>query len=210
MKNFIVLILISVCNTIYGQIIVEPNSVLFGVKMNDSLTYNYQAYNHLQQPGEPPFYIYLADGWRTDTINGGFHKEIYNNPYINSLEFKKDSYDGHIAFYRYKEGKKYSGKISETLTVSYDDHIVRGVLYGKPYYLSQNIEVIFEANCINGMLQGKGILLVDNNVVAQCFFENGEIVGECLSWDITSKEETRRVYIKGHEEPIKSNLQDVK
>ncbi len=49
---------------------------------NDSLTYN-------QYVGETIAGFTLADGWRRDTINGGFNKEFYDSPYVSSLRLEK-------------------------------------------------------------------------------------------------------------------------
>ena len=50
--------------------------------IDDGLTYN-------QYVGETIAGFSLADGWREDTINGGFNKEIYDNPYVSSTKFKE-------------------------------------------------------------------------------------------------------------------------
>ncbi len=67
-------------------------------------------------------------------------------------------------------------------------------MYGKPYYESKDITLIFRANCINGILHGKGILVwlvpqygIYNNLpLSECQFENGEIVGVCMHWNLNS------------------------
>ena len=155
---------------------------------NGSLTYN-------QYVGETIAGFTLADGWRRDTINGGYNKEIYDNPYVSSLRFKKQQGEEMIA-YRYEKGKLFTGAIQDTLTVSFTPNKIRGYLYGNPYYESKDITIIFRANCINGLLQGKGILVglvpqygIYNNLpLSECQFENGEIVGVCKHWNLNSIE----------------------
>lgn len=153
----------------------------------DSLTYN-------QYVGETIAGYTIADGWRKDTINGGFNKEIYTNPYINDIRFVKESYDNNLIFYRYENGKRFTGSIEDTLTVSYTPNKIAGYLYGNPYYESKEITVIFRANCVNGLLQGKGVLcglvpqygIYNNLPLSECNFENGEIIGICKQWDLNS------------------------
>ncbi|MCC7303744.1 MAG: hypothetical protein IT233_13975 [Bacteroidia bacterium] len=144
----------------------------------DGITYN-------QYVGETIAGYTMASGWRKDTINGGFNKEVYVNPFTSGLEnkrFEKQSQDGNCDFFYYTVGKKFTGVICDTLT---------------SYYTREKI--VFNATCINGMLQGQGTLTTvkQNKLIAKCFFENGEIIGECVSWDLATLEETRVTYVKG-------------
>jgi len=153
---------------------------------NDGLIYN-------QYVGETIAGFYLADGWRRDTMNGGYNKEIYNNPYISSTRFYKQKRENSIA-YRYKKGKLFTGFIEDTLTISFTPNKIKGYLNGRPYYESKNITLIFRGNFENGVLQDKGVLcglvpqygIYNNIVLSECYFENGEIIGVCKHWDLNS------------------------
>lgn len=152
----------------------------------DSLTYD-------QYVGEFIAGFALAEGWREDTINGGYNKIIYDNPYLESIEFNKDIARS-LTAYRYKNGKLYTGKIEDTLDVRFTPSKIRGYLNGVPYYETVNLTMIFRANCVNGLLQGRGILcgftpqfgIYNNMVLSECNFEDGEIVGVCKYWDLNS------------------------
>lgn len=153
---------------------------------DDSLTYN-------QYVGETIAGYTLANGWRRDTINGGFNKEIYDNPYISSIRFEKKYRDEIISF-MYKDGKLFTGVITDTLTLSFTPNKIAGYFNGKPYYESKDLIVIFRANCVSGLLQGKGVLcglvpqygIYNNLPLSECNFENGEIIGICKHWDLNS------------------------
>ncbi len=152
----------------------------------DGLTYN-------QFVGETIAGYTLANGWRKDTLNGGFNKEIYDNPYVSATQLEKKQGDDMISF-RYKDGKLYSGAIADTLTVSFTPSKIAGYFSGKPYYESKDLKVIFRAQCVNGLLQGKGVLsgivpqygIYNNLPLSACNFENGEMVGICKCWDLNS------------------------
>jgi len=163
-----------------------PNISLTNYPKNDSLTYN-------QYLGETIAGYTIANGWRSDTINGGFNKEMYSNPYFSSTRFEKQYKDEMVAF-RYKDGKLFTGAIQDTLRVSFTPNKIAGYFYGKPYYESKELIVIFRANCVNGMIQGRGVICglvpqygIYNNIpLSECNFENGEIVGVCKHWDLNS------------------------
>lgn len=134
-----------------------------------------------------------ANGWRKDTINGGFNKEI-SNPYISSVRFEKGE---KMVTYRYENGKLFNGRVTETLTVSFTPDKIAGHLpNGQSYYETKNITVEFSADCVNGLLQGRSVLLgripqygiYDKLPLSECYFENGEIVGICKHWDLNSVE----------------------
>ena len=155
---------------------------------NDGLTYN-------QYVGETIAGYVIADGWRRDSINGGFNKEIYENPYSQELRFVKQVGKEKIAV-RYQNGKLFNGFVQDTLTVRFTPSKIAGYFNGNPYYESKDLTVIFRANCVNGLLQGKGVLCglvpqygIYNNIpLSECNFENGEIVGVCKHWDLNSVE----------------------
>ncbi|HCS19331.1 MAG TPA: hypothetical protein DIW47_02010 [Bacteroidetes bacterium] len=117
----------------------------------------------------------LCNGWRCDTINGGYgSKMVYSNPYDTWSTMVKYHCGSSFAYYFYKEGKRFTGKISDSVS------------YGG----TKQIE--FEANCINGMLQGKGKFYFtrsDKNfpkageVKSEGSFEDGEMVGEWTHYE---------------------------
>lgn len=152
----------------------------------DGLTYN-------QYVGENIAGYNLADGWRKDSINGGFNKEIYTNPYVEGISFdKQNAYQ--LNAYKYVDGKKYTGRVEDTFTVRFTPDEIKGYLNGKPYYESVDIKVIFRGDCVDGMMQGHGILAAEingfgmyNNLkLSECTFENGEIVGTIKSYDLNA------------------------
>ncbi len=123
---------------------------------NDGLTYD-------QYVGETIAGYSPADGWRIDTLSG-FHKQVYWNPYValnDNDRFEKQSFEGDSDFFYYKDGKKYSGKITDTMTSQYTRE-----------------EIVFEATCVNGMLQGRGTLrnLKTKQVIARCRFKDGVLI----------------------------------
>lgn len=164
----------------------RPDYSLTIYPMNDGLTYN-------QYVGETIAGYTLANGWRRDTINGGFNKEIYNNPFISSTRFEKQ-YKDEIVAYKYQDGKLFTGAIQDTMSVRFTPSKIAGYFNGKPYYESKELTVIFRANCINGMIEGKGVLCgiipqygIYNNIpLSECNFENGEIIGTCKHRDLNS------------------------
>jgi hypothetical protein len=153
---------------------------------SDGLTYN-------QFVGEHIAGFSIAHGWRRDTINGGFNKEIYTNPYISSVRFTKQDGSDHKA-YRFENGKLFSGFITDTLKLNFTPNKVQGYLSGNPYYESKNITLLLRVEVVRGLLQGKAVLcgivpqygLYNNIPLSQCFFEDGEIVGVCKNWDLNS------------------------
>ncbi|WP_107038689.1 hypothetical protein [Brumimicrobium mesophilum] len=155
---------------------------------NDGLTYN-------QYVGETIAGYHLADGWRKDTINGGFNKEIYDNPFIESTRFDKQM-SSNLKAFKYVNGKPYTGRVEDTILISFTPDKIRGYLNGKPYYESKELTVILRGDCVNGMMQGRGILagqlvgfgMYNNLKLAECIFEDGEIVGIVQNWDLNSIE----------------------
>lgn len=154
---------------------------------NDGLTYN-------QYVGETIAGYTIANGWRKDTINGGFNKEIYDNPYVSSLRFEKQKGEEKIV-YRYENGKLFNGRVTETITVRFTPDKIAGYLpNGQSYYESKDITVEFSADCVDGLLQGRSVLLgvvpqyglYNKLPLSECYFENGEIVGTCKHWDLNS------------------------
>lgn len=168
---------------------------------DDGSTYN-------QFIGETIAGYHLANGWRKDTINGGFNKEIYRNPYVISngdyIFLKKESYDKNFIFYKYVNGKKYNGNIIDTLDLTYTPPVISGILSGNPYYESKNIKVVFQADCIGGLLQGKGIItkLGTKEIISECHFEKGEIIGKSISKGIHTNNIFTITYEKGNDKPL--------
>ncbi|MEO7522468.1 MAG: hypothetical protein ABIT58_00160, partial [Ferruginibacter sp.] len=162
----------------------------------DTLTYN-------QYVGETIAGYVLASGWRKDTINGGCNKEIYGNPFVTSqaeyVGFEKQKYEGNFTFYRYQNGKKYTGKISDTLELNYTAPVASGKWNGNPYYESKRIKFIFQADCMNGSILGAGTLSVadSNRLISSCYFENSEITGETVTRGIYSDNIYKRNYKNG-------------
>lgn len=161
----------------------------------DSLTYD-------QYVGETISGHSLADGWRTDTLNGGYNKQVYWNPFLTLQDvdrFKKMNYGnerdpaGNAQFFLYVQGRRYTGTIRDTVI---------------SYFTKDTI--VFEATCVNGMVQGKGTLtlLKTKQVIATANFENGEIVGECWNRDLKTQEEHRVTYVKGSERWTKFVISD--
>ncbi len=194
MKDILTILFLITQVIVYGQLdslkiyqSFEPDYSKTIYPTDDSLTYN-------QYVGETIAGYTVADGWRRDTINGGFNKEIYSNPYIQDIRFVKQSFERSMISYRYKNGKLFTGSIEDTITVSFTPNRIVGYLYGNPYYESKDITVIFRANCFNGLLQGKAVLcgivpqygIYNNLPLSECNFENGEIIGVCKQWDINS------------------------
>jgi hypothetical protein len=170
---------------------IEPDYSQMIYPKDDGLTYN-------QYVGETVAGFYLANGWRKDTINGGVNKEIYTNPYISSIRFEKQKGEEMIA-YRYENGKLFNGRVREVFTVRFTPNKIAGYLpNGQSYYESKNITVEFSADCVNGLVQGRSVLLAkvpqyglyDKLPLSECNFEKGEIVGVCKHWDLNSVEFT--------------------
>ena len=144
----------------------------------------------------------LCDGWRCDTINGGDDsKMVYHNPYDiwdNIAKYRRSEISKTYIYYFYKEGKRFTGKISDS------------VLYGRKN------QIQFKANCINGMLQGKGIFYftrfdnnfpLDGKIKLEGTFENGEIIGEWTHYEHDHKYncfiDSKLFYVKGKAYPQK-------
>lgn len=156
--------------------------------LNDGLTYN-------QYVGETIAGFHLANGWRKDTINGGFNKEIYDNPFIESTDLDKQM-SSDIKAYKYVNGKLFTGRIEDTILVSFTPNKIREYLNGRAYYESKELTVILRGDCVNGMMQGKGVLaaqivgfgMYNNLKLAECNFVDGEIAGIVQNWDLNSIE----------------------
>ena len=121
----------------------------------NDLTYN-------QYVGETIAGYHLADGWREDSINGGFNKKVYWNPYANLdyNRFQLQQYNETGVYFYYKLGRKFTGLVKEE--------------YISPYTKQK---IIFKAECIKGLLQGKGVLLdkKTGKIIAECEFTNGRM-----------------------------------
>lgn len=193
MKNIVLLLLVSLQISVYGQLdslrihrLSGPDYSKTNYPKGDGLTYNPYV-------GETIAGYTVADGWRRDSVNGGFNKELYDNPYVDEVRFEKQ-YGDQLSSYRYKEGKRYTGAIADTLTVSFTPNKIAGYLYGKPYYESKDLTVLFRANCVDGLVQGRGVLcgivpqygIYNNLLLSECTFEDGEIVGVCTHYNLNS------------------------
>lgn len=201
MKNLLTLFFVICQFVVYGQIDslkisnpFDPDYSKTIYPKNDRLTYN-------QFVGETISGYNLANGWRKDSVNGGFNKEIYSNPYIKSesdyIGFDKNDY---LKVYLYKNGKKFTGKILDTLNLSYSHPYRVGIYYYlETNYESKNIKVIFQTNCVNGLVNGVGTLSVLNSkkIVSQCIFKKGELVGEVKNIGILTDNIYKKKYKKG-------------
>ena len=194
MKNILIIFFLVSHFLVYGQIdslqINQPQGPDYSktIYPNDRLTYNSFV-------GETIAGYTLANGWRKDTINGGFNKEIYGNPYLNyEVRLDKESIDEKLYCYRYKDGKLFTGFVDDYFVVSFTPNKIEGELNGKPYKLSKSLKVHFQCRCVNGLLEGVGFIkglaygFVDEVVLSKCTFENGEIVGVCNHNDLNSVE----------------------
>lgn len=195
MKKLIILIILIATTPIFGQ-----SDSAFQAKIDSLYEASGQQYftfknvefyglTYDEYVGETYYGIRLANGWRMDTINGGFNKEVYWNPYLSfDLDrFEKPgkahpNVDYH--YYRYKNGVKYTGEIS--------DNLISG----------KGEKLIFKANIIKGMAQGKGTLssLTTSQVLANFNFVDGELVGECIFLDPKTQGEYQITYVKGKSE----------
>lgn len=218
MKNTLTLLFVIISGVaVYGQFDslrifrpYEPDYSKTIFPKDDGLIYN-------QYVGETIAGYSLANGWRKDDINGGFNKEIYGNPYVTSngeyIYIEKKSYDTNFIFYRYEKGKKFNGKIIDTLNLTYTPPIIKGLLYGNPYYESQNIKVVFQADCINGLIQGKATVakLYTGEVIAECYFKKGEIIGKSVSRGLHNTNHNFTItYEKGNSKPLNQKTTDEK
>ena len=194
MKNILIIFFVVCHLLVYGQIDSLQINQTQGpdysktIYPNDGLTYNSFV-------GETIAGYTLANGWRKDTINGGFNKEIYGNPYVNyEVRLEKQSIDEKLYCYRYKDGKLFTGVVDDYFVVSFTPNKIEGELNGKPYKLSKSLQVHFQCKCVKGLLQGVGFIsglaygFVDQVLLSDCTFENGEIVGECKHHDLNSVE----------------------
>ena len=161
---------------------------------NDELTYN-------QFIGETIAGFKLANGWRTDSINGGFNKEIYSNPYIKCesdyIGFDKNKF---LKVYRFKNGKRFTGKIVDTLNLCYSYPNRVGIYYYRETtYERRDIQVILQTNCVNGLVDGVGTLCVLTSIkeISQCFFKKGELEGEVKNIGILTDNIEKKTYKKG-------------
>jgi hypothetical protein len=190
MKYIKLLILLFVSNFVCGQIKVTDSLLTESVTVfpKKNRTYNEFNGNYAIKYG-----FKLAEGWRRDSCNGGYGKEMGDNPYIDFIEcqFIKTDYGSNFVYFYYKRGKRYSGRIKEKFN-----------LLGS----RQEQEITFRARCRNGKLQGKGTITISETkeIVAECFFENGELVGISKSWDYKLNIETRTTYVKGKTHPLSS------
>jgi len=203
MKNILTLLFIINQVVVYGQIDRltiprhSPDHTKTIYPQNDSLTYN-------QYIGETIAGYTIANGWRRDSINGGFNKEIYNNPYLISfgdyIGFGKNSDINYIKSFFYKKGKKFTGKIADTLLLSYSHPFRIGTYYYiETNYERKEIKMLFKAECVNGLIEGHSTLSVlkSNEIVSQCNFEKGEIIGEVIITGLLSKNIYKVNYEKG-------------
>lgn len=171
-----------------GELTFEIRDTRTSFPKNDGLTYN-------QYVGETIAGFHLANGWRKDTINGGFNKEIYTNPYIESTDFDKHM-SSNVKVYKYVNGKLFTGRIEDTILVSFTPNKIRGYLNGQAYYESKELTLILRGDCVDGMMQGRGILagqlvgfgMYNNLKLAECNFVDGEIIGIVQNWDLNSIE----------------------
>ncbi len=151
---------------------------------NDSLIYD-------QFVGETIAGFRLASGWRSDTMNGGYNKILYSNPYLEVLaldKFEKKDHLGNFQYFRYEKGKRFTGWINDTLV---------------SHYTSEKL--LFHAWCANGMVQGKAIItaILTGEVVAEAQFKNGELAGKCINRKRTKKTEQKVKYSIGSGVAIK-------
>jgi hypothetical protein len=157
-----------------------------GIKKTNDLKRDGLTYD--QFGGETVSGSRLAEGWRRDTVNGGYNKTVYDNPYLVTLDrdqLVKQGQDNDYDYFLYKNGKKYSGEIADTITSHFDNKVM-----------------IFRATCVDGMVQGKATLsFMDNDqIIAFAFFENGEMVGECMNLDVKTNTSIMVKYPKGSDQ----------
>lgn len=119
-----------------------------------------RIYNHWV--GETIQGTSLANGWRTDSINYGYNKEVYQNPYYLRTDFHKRQLGRKSSqYFYYIDGKAVEGfhQILDEWT---------------------DKQMFFEANFIRGMAHGKAYFksASDSIILAEGDMEFGEVVGE--------------------------------
>jgi antitoxin component YwqK of YwqJK toxin-antitoxin module len=138
-----------------------------------------------------------ATGWRSDTANGRGQK-IYSNPYDNYYTSEKQRHDSGFVFYRYLNGKRFSGNIADSLNL---------IPHGK--------QIEFAGTCVNGLMQGTGYLYFTDNdyysldsvkigrLKCRGNFEDGEMTGEWVYYDCNGSIRDKKYYKKGTAYPQK-------
>ena len=154
--------------------------------MRGSIEYPNDGRIYNQFVGETIQGTVLADGWRSDSINYGYNKEVYQNPYNLRNDFNKRELgrDDFVYFY-FREGIPIEGH-----------HILEQQHWAGGKYL-------FEANFKDGKADGRAYFrsALDSSITAECSLENGEIVGEWISYVTYPNITLRKVYMKGIAEP---------
>jgi hypothetical protein len=89
MKRTLIVIWISCQLIAYGQIDNLIMHQLHGPDYSETIYPEEDGFIYDQYVGGTIAGFSLADGWRRDTINGGYNKEMYDNPYMSSLRFEK-------------------------------------------------------------------------------------------------------------------------
>jgi hypothetical protein len=166
-----------------------PDSLIIDKRWlkNDTLESNGITYDHLI--GETYSVTAKANGWRIDTL-GGVNKQVYSNPYIEGTSFRKSYLNHNLVYYRYKDGKLYTGPINDTIIVKFSNNKVEGYIEGKPYKVVKDLQAIFMANCVNGVIQGEAYLsgfaigYVDKVTLSISNFVDGEMVGITKIYDV--------------------------
>lgn len=206
MKNILTILLFSSQVFVYGQRDSVKNALPYFkgpdysktiFPLNDGLTYD-------QYVGETIAGYNLAEGWRIDAINGGFNKKMYSNPYIASqgdfISFEKIKSQDILKYYLFKKGKRFTGKIRDTLELSYSHPRGGGIYYFvRTSYESRKVKIIFQADCVNGLIHGEGTLtdFKANKLISKCNFDNGEVVGKVTTYGLLSNNIFTTNYKKG-------------
>lgn len=124
----------------------------------------------------------LAQGWRRDSINYGYHKEIYKNPYYLRINNHKNllGITNDFIFYYYSDGVSINGyhEIREDDMVFY---------------------CYFKDGKANGLAQFR---YLDGTLSAQGYIDDGEIVGEWVYYRSNSKVDKKSFYEKGKNLPV--------
>ena len=210
MKKIVTLLLVTYQVVVYGQMDSLKIQKPFGPDYSKTIYPKDDELTYDQYVGETIAGFSITEGWRQDSINGGFNKKIYDNPYVLSqgdyIGFDKNKSSEIFKFYRYKKGRKFSGQILDTLNLSYSNPRGGSIYYFiETGYEAKNLEVIFKANCMNGLIQGNGTLsdLNSKEILSRCNFKNGEIIGEVISTGIFSKFINTVKYNKGSSVVVK-------